>query len=120
MGLVYTDVVVANIKDDTYSFSGSFLVDTGATDTIIPSDKLEKIGVERRRKRNYELADGTIVSYDVGFAMIRFEGEEVSANVVFGEVGIEPLLGVTVLQSAGFVVDPGKHTLLKKSAITLK
>jgi len=118
VGLVYSNVEVANFKNDD-SFSMSFLVDTGSTDTVIPSDKLEQIGIERKRKRDYELADGTIVSYDVGAAWVRLEGEEVSANVVFGAKGTEPLLGVTVLQSAGFVVDPVNH-VLKKIAIPLK
>ena len=120
MGLVYTDVIVSNIKDDKSSFSGSFLVDTGAADSVVRADELEKIGVERKFKRNYELADGSIVPYDVGAAWIRFNDEETAASVVFGDNGTEPLLGVTVLQSLGFVVDPGTHSLMKKAAITLK
>jgi clan AA aspartic protease len=97
-----------------------FLVDTGATDTVIPSNELEKLGVKRESKRNYEMADGTVISCDVGFAFITVNGEKVAANVIFGEENSEPLLGVTVLESAGFIVDPVRQTLRKTAAIYLK
>ena len=120
MGLVYTDTEVFNIKGDIDSYVKSFLVDTGATDTVISSDELEKIGIIRERKQNYELADGQVVSYDVGFAIIKVEGIKVAANVVFGDKGIEPLLGVTVLETAGLMVDPTQKVLRKVTAIPLK
>ena len=41
------------------------------TDSIIPSDELEKMGITREGKRSYELADGSIVNYDVGYAFVR-------------------------------------------------
>ena len=120
MGLVYAVTEVTNIKGDARCFSMPFLVDTGATDTVIPSNELEKIGIDRVGKRNYELADGTIVSYDIGYAFICINGEKVAANVVFGGEGCEPLLGVTVLESAGLIVDPIHQILKKTAAITLK
>jgi len=120
MGLVYAVTEVTNITGGDKIFSMPFLVDTGATDTIIPSNELEKLGITREGKRSYELADGSIVSYDVGYAFVRVNGEKVVANVVFGEDGCEPLLGVTVLESAGFVVDPVRQILKKVEAIPLK
>ena len=36
---------------------------------------------------------------------------KVAANVVFGEEKSEPLLGVTVPESAGFIVDPIRQIL---------
>jgi len=119
MGLVYANVKVTNIRENGGSFSAQFLVDTGATDTIIPADELEKIGVERVQKNSYELADGSLVEYDTGYGLIQVMGKKVAANVVFAETGCEPLLGVTVLESAGFVVDP-VNKILRKIAIPLK
>ena len=98
----------------------SFLVDTGATDTIIPSNELERLGIKREGKRNYGLADGTVISCDVGYALLQVNGEKVVANVVFGEDKSEPLLGVTVLESAGLVVDSVRKILKKTAAIPLK
>ena len=120
MGIVYAVTEITSIKGDTGSFSMPFLVDTGATNTVIPANELEKIGITREGKRTYELADGTVVSYDIGYAFVRVNGEKVAANVVFGVEGCEPLLGVTVLESAGFIVDPVQQILKKGAAIPLK
>ena len=120
MGLVYAVTEVTNITGGKESYNMPFLVDTGATDTIIPAKKLEKLGIKREGSRKYELANGTIVTYDVGFAFLCVNGEKVVANVVFGEDNSEPLLGVTVLESAGFVVDPIQQILKKTAAIPLK
>ena len=120
MGLIYAVTEVTSIKGGSASFAMPFLVDTGATDTIIPANELEKIGIAREGKRAYELADGTVVSYDTGYAIVRVQGEKVAANVVFGADDCEPLLGVTVLESAGFVVDPVHQVLKKIAAIPLK
>ena len=120
MGLVYAVTEVTNITGGEGRYTMPFLVDTGATDTVIPADELEKLGIKREGKRNYELADGTVVSYDVGYAFLAVNGEKVAANVVFGEENSEPLLGVTVLESAGFVVDPVRQILKKTAAIPLK
>ena len=120
MGLVYAVTEVTNIMGGEETYSMPFLVDTGATDTIIPSDELERLGIKRENKRNYELADGTVVNYDVGYALLCVNGEKVVANVVFGKEKSEPLLGVTVLESAGFIVDPIRQILKKTAAIPLK
>jgi len=120
MGLVYAVTEVTNIMGGTESYSMPFPFDTGATDTIIPANELERLGVKREGRRNYELADGTVASYEVGYAFLRVNGEKLAANVVFGEEGSEPLLGVTVLESAGFVVDPVRQILKKTAAIALK
>jgi len=120
LGLVYAVTEVSNIKGETGSYIMPFLVDTGATDTVIPSNELERIGVTREGKRSYELADGTVVSFETGFAFVCVNGEKVAANVVFGKEGSEPLLGVTVLESAGLIVDPVSQMLKKVAAIPLK
>jgi len=120
MSLIYAVTEVTNLKGGPKSFSMPFLVDTGATDTVIPSNELEKIGVTRESKRAYELADGSVVSYDTGYAFICINGEKVAANVVFGAESCEPLLGVTVLESARFIVDPVRQILKKVEAIPLK
>ena len=120
MGFVYATIEVTNIMGGDKSYRMPFLVDTGAADTIVPANELERLGIKREGKRNYELADGTLVSYDVGYAFLCVNGEKVAANVVFGNENSEPLLGVTVLESAGFIVDPIKQILKKTAAIPLK
>ena len=119
MGFVHARTEVTNITGGDAVYSAMFLVDTGSTDTIIPSDELEKLGITRERKRSYELADRSIVEYDVGYAFVQVDDEKVVVNVVFGKDGTEPLLGVTALQSAGLIVDPVHEILRKAAAIPL-
>ena len=120
MGFVYVNAEVANIMGGDEKYSVSFLVDSGSTDTVIPSRELERLGINRESKRDYELANGKIVSYDVGYALINLKGVKVAANVVFGDDNCEPLLGVTVLESAGFIVDPVHQVLRKVAALYMK
>ena len=120
MGFVYADTKITKITGGKKSYSMPFLVDTGSTNSVIPEDKLDDIGIKREFKECYELADGTEVSYDVGHAFICVNGQRVVGNVVFGPKDAEPLLGVTVLESAGFIVDPVSRTLVKVKALKLK
>jgi clan AA aspartic protease len=102
------------------AFETLFLVDTGATDSMAPADELERIGIAKEGKTSYELADGTVKEYPYGLVRIEFMGEITAGRVIFGEPGIEPLLGVTALESVGIMVDPANKTLQRLPAIPLK
>jgi len=120
MGLTKITTKLTGLQNSRGSFEAVFLVDTGATDSMAPADELEKIGVAREGKRSYELSDGTLREYDYGFVRIEFMGEVTVGRVVFGEPGTEPLLGVTVLESVGIMVNPVNKTLERLPAISLK
>jgi clan AA aspartic protease len=106
--------------DPGKSFESLFLVDTGATDSMAPSDELEKLGVKQEGKMAYELADGTIREYAFGLVRIEFMGETTAGRMIFAVPGTEPLLSVTVLESVGIMVDPANKTLERLRAIPLK
>jgi predicted aspartyl protease len=78
---------------------------------MAPKSVLEAIGLEPVSTREYELADGSIVSYEICVAVLEFEGVLVGNTVIFGEEGVEPLLAVTALESGGFQVDPRREEL---------
>ena len=92
----------------------------GATDCMAPACELAKIGIARRGRTTYELADGTTVKYDFGLAEIEFMGEVTVGRVVFGPDTAEPILGVTALESVGITIDPNTRTLKRLPAIPLK
>ena len=120
MGAIHADVTIRNPVDPSRSWRGPFLVDTGATDSVVPCHRLEAIGVTPGGQRTYELADGRAVQVDIAAAQIEFLGEFVGGTVIFGEPGTEPLLGVTALESMGVEVDPKNHQLRKLSSVRLK
>ena len=68
----------------------------------------------------YELADGTVHEYEFGLAQIEFMGEVTAGRVIFGPDDVDPLLGVTALESVGITVDPANRTLKRLPAIPLK
>ena len=120
MGATYVDVTIRNPADRQRSWTGKFLVDTGAFDSLVPRVHLEKIGLEPRGSREYVLANGNPVPMDITIAEIEFEGEIVGGTIVYGEEGVEPLLGVTALESGGFEVDPRSEKLKRLPAVLLK
>ena len=77
---VYVDVTIRNPADRQRSWTGKFLVDTGAFDSLVPRVRLEEIGLEPRGSRDYVLADGNPVAMDITIAEIEFEEEIVGGD----------------------------------------
>ena len=119
MGVIRVSAIVRNPADPERAWEGVFLVDTGATDSLVPGPHLEGIGLKPKGRRLYELADGTEMAMDTTTADIEIMGEVVGNTVVYGEPGVEPLLGVTVLESAGIAIDPRGQALKKRSSVRL-
>lgn len=101
-------------------YEAPFLVETGATDSMAPSEQLDRIGIRPIGKQTYELADGTRHEYAYGLAQIEFMGEITAGRIIFGPEGVEPILGATALESAGITVDPATQTLKHLPAVPLK
>jgi clan AA aspartic protease len=120
MGLTHVTAAVRSIGPSKKKFEAEFLVDTGAIDCLAPSDMLKRIGVKIEGKDVYELANGTTVEYPYGFVRITFMGSETVTRMIFGPLGVEPILGVVALESTGIGVDPVSKTLKRMSAKSLK
>ena len=113
MGAIRINVAIRNIAEPDRVWEGLFLVDTGATDCLVPRQHLESIGLVPQGQRSYGLADGSEVRMDITAARIEFMGDFVGGTIVFGEENAEPLLGVTALESAGIEIDPHNQTLYR-------
>lgn len=120
MGLTKVTTKISSTEGSKDFYEDIFLVDTGATDSLAPSDELEKIGISKIGKMSYSLADGTIKEYPYGIAKIEFMGEITAGRIIFAAPGTEPILGVTALESVGIMVDPANKTLKRLPAIPLK
>ena len=120
MGATQVTVTIRNPADPERAWEGLFLVDTGATDCLVPRQHLEAIGLEPWDRRTYQLADGSDLTLDVTVAAIEFMGETVGGTVIYGEANAEPLLGVTALESVGIEVDPLNQRLKRLPAVRLK
>ena len=120
MGLTHVTVAIKPVGSKDGAYEALFLVDTGATDTMVSSSEIRKLGIIPTGKMSYELADGSVKEYQFGPAQIEFMGEVTYGRIIFGPDNIEPLLGVTALESVGILVDPTTRTLKRLPAIPLK
>ena len=120
MGATHVTVTIRNPAEPSKSWDGLFLVDTGATDSLVPRSCIETIGVEPEGQRVYETADGREVRMDFAIARIEFMGDVTAGRVIVGDDGVEPLLGITALESAGIEVDPVNQRLKPLPALRLK
>jgi len=120
MGATHVTVAVSNPGDPKRRWEALFLVDTGATDCMAPAKQLRAIGIKPSGKRTYELADGSETILKIGVAKVEFMGDVVGATIIFGEDDIEPILGVTALESVGIEVDPKNQRLKRLPAVRLK
>ncbi len=120
MGATHVTVTVRSIADPEKTWEGLFLVDTGATDCLVYRKHLEAIGLKPRGKRTYVLADGTELVMDVTSAEVEFMGDFAAATIIMSDDDVEPILGVTPLESVGIEVDPVSQRLKRLPAVRLK
>ena len=114
MGHIYVDAIVRPAAESTKAWTGRFLVDTGATDTFLPASALHKLGIKPAGHRIYELADGTEEELAIGIGAVEILGKIAGGTLVFAGEDQEPLLGVTILESTGFYIDPQRERLLPR------
>ena len=119
MGFVSVRLHVMNPQVRGVSEDITALVDTGATLTKLPTGLLRRLGVKPHDTRKFVLADGRLVRRGVGNVMVRINGHMVSTEVAFGKPGERPLVGVTLLESAGLAPDPIKRRLVPVNLLML-
>lgn len=115
LGHIYTDATIRPLGGAKKKWTGRFLVDTGATDTFAPTSALRRAGIKPAGRRAYELADGTWQELEIGFGVIEVMGHAAGGTLVFAGETEEPLLGVTVLESTGFTLDPQHERLVPQT-----
>jgi predicted aspartyl protease len=127
MGTTYLTARIRRLDKQGAGYTDKFLVDSGATETMVDGDRLRSIGIEPEDELDIELADGSLHTYPMGSARIAvFDGlfgpggKEITNPVLFGPSGIEPILGITVLESLGLVIDPRQERVLRRRAVLMK
>ncbi len=115
LGHIYTEITIRPMAGSTKSWKGRALVDTGATDTFLPAKVLRKLGIRASARRTYELADGTEQDLPIGFGVVEVMGRAAGGTLVFAGEDEEPLLGVTILESTGFWIDPQRERLIPRT-----
>jgi predicted aspartyl protease len=87
------------------------LVDTGSTYIVLPATMLRHLGVQPHRTSKFELADGSLRQWQIGRTWVRLDGKTEMTLVVFGEEGVEPILGAVTLEEFLLEPDPIRQRL---------
>jgi len=109
MGITYIDGVVKGSNGKTAIVR--FLVDSGATYSLLAKDTWQAIGLEPKRSASFALADGTQVERKISECHLTLPQGEGHTPVILGEEGDEPLLGAVTLEILGLVLNPFNRTL---------
>jgi clan AA aspartic protease len=112
LGHIYANITIRPLAGSSKSWRGKALVDTGATDTFLPTKVLRKLGICPSAHRAYELSDGTEQELPIGFGIVEVLGLAAGGTLVFAGDNEEPLLGVTILDSTGLWLDPRHECLV--------
>ena len=109
MGITYLEGVVTSPSGKQVTVC--FLIDSGATYTLLPYQDWQLIGLSPKRSAAFILADGTTIERKVSECHIQLPQGEGHTPVVLGEPGDEPLLGIVTLEILGLVFNPFNRTL---------
>lgn len=109
MGLTFVEGKVTG--KNKKSESVEFLVDSGASYTLLPKKTWKKLGLKSKRTETFTLADGTHVERNVSECHIELLDKDGHTPVILGEEGDEALLGVITLEEFGFMLNPFSRTL---------
>ena len=93
MGYTHVTVEVNNLQRSKPAYKASFLVDTGAIVCLAPTAELRKAGIEPEGREAHELANGTPVEYDYGFARISFMGSDTVTKIISALRGLNRCSG---------------------------
>jgi len=109
MGLVFVEGTVTGPAGEQASLQ--FLVDSGATYTLLPHDVWRLIRLTPKRSVRFTLAGGTIIERQVSECQIALPQGDGHTPVLLGEPGDEALLGIITLENLGLVLNPFNRTL---------
>jgi clan AA aspartic protease len=111
MGLTKTNLKLKKNEDLTENIDLEFLIDSGASYSLVPTNILKKLHIEPKKEMSFVLADGTSIKRKIGNAYFILDSNEAYSPVIFGEKGDEPLLGAVTLENMGLMLDPFQKKL---------
>ena len=110
MGITYLEGTVTGPKGDKETLK--FLLDTGATYSLLPEVVWKKLGLTPKRSMDFAMADGTIIERNISECHIEFREGDGHTPVIMGKAGDDmALLGVVTLENLGLVFHPFSREL---------
>jgi clan AA aspartic protease len=111
MGVTYIDGEVRGPGEGSASHDVHFLVDSGASYSLLPLKVWKALGLEAKRTASFTLADGTKIEREISECHLTLPQGDGHTPVILGEEDDAPLLGVVTLEILGLVLNPFNRTL---------
>ncbi len=111
MGITVLSVEVGNPADPEVTERLDFLIDSGATYSVVPLAVLERLQIRPLCEEEFRLADGTRIRRRKGIALFKYGDRVGGADVIFGEEGDSVLLGAMTLEALGLSLDQLRREL---------
>jgi predicted aspartyl protease len=109
MGIVYIEGVATGPTGKQATVN--FLVDSGATYTLLPEKQWQALELKPKRDALFTLADGTRLERPISECHLALPQGDAHTPVILGHAEDEPLLGVVTLEILGLVLNPFNRTL---------
>jgi clan AA aspartic protease len=109
MGITYIEGMVKGLTKKKEKVK--FLVDSGATYSLLPEKVWKKIGLKEKRRVVFTLADGSTIERKISECHITLPQGESHSPVILGEKDDTALLGVVTLENLGLIFIPFNRTL---------
>jgi hypothetical protein len=111
MGLTYMDMEVAAVAGPDRTEPIWFLVDSGASYSVVPANVLARLVTSPHAEHASRLASGDRIVRKGGTALFKYGDRTGGADVVFGQEGDSQLLGALTLEATGLDFYPLKREL---------
>lgn len=108
MGITY---IQGTVTGPSGSRTINFLVDSGATYSLLPFEVWTAIGLVAKRSATFALGDGSHAERNISECHIALSMGDGHSPVILGEPGDAALLGVVTLENLGLVFHPFTRTL---------
>jgi aspartyl protease family protein len=115
MGHSWVDIEISDLERK-HSKKVQALVGTGASLTTLPKKLADELGIKPTTQERVSTGAG-LIKVSRGQAWIKVNGKEGPFSIWISEIIDKVLLGVVVLESLGFKVDPTTGTLEEKSLL---
>ena len=109
MGIVYIEGVATGPTGKQAKVN--FLVDSGATYTLLAEKDWRSLELEPKRTATFTLGDGTRIERAISECHVALPQGDGHTPVILGEADDQPLLGVVTLEILGLVLNPFNRTL---------
>lgn len=113
MGITSVKLKIQNPDLKNLVVEDEFLVDSGASITVLPQALAKKLKIKPSYEKDFVLADGKIVKRKIGYALISINGMTAPSPVVLGKKNDSKLLGALTLEAMGFALDPFERRIYK-------